>query len=215
VAAAQIRVVAGPHRRQRTQTVTWAALTTWRRESSQHPRAPVPLSSLFLRVRAPDNRRHVRACVVLWRGVMCSLRHSYLKWMLLYEEPDNSTVWLAKALPRDWLAAGAEEVVVEDATTRYGRVSYRLSAKLDSGAYTVSANVTLPPSYGKSPPAGGMRLRLRAPKAYARKLKSVTIGGKPWSAIDAEAETIDFSPSALKASPDLSAIVATFGSSDE
>ena len=48
--------------------------------------------------------------------------------------------------------------------------------------------------------------------AYARKLKSVTVGGKPWSAIDAEAETVDFSPSALKANPDLSKIVATFES---
>lgn len=142
---------------------------------------------------------------------------TYLKWMLLYEEPDNSTVWLAKALPRDWLEASAEEVVVSNATTRYGRVSYRLKAHLDSGGYTVSASVALPASYGISPPAGGVRLRLRTPATYARKLKSVTVGGKPWEAIDAAAETVDFSPSALKANPDLSKIVATFvsGGSDE
>ena len=137
---------------------------------------------------------------------------TYLKWMLLYEEPDNSTVWLAKALPRDWLTAGAEEVIVSNATSRYGRVSYHLSAHLDAGTYAVSAGVTLPASYSNFPPAGGVRLRLRAPAAYARKLKSVTVGGKPWSAIDAKAETVDFSPSTLKANPDLSKIVATFES---
>lgn len=109
---------------------------------------------------------------------------TYLKWMLLYEEPDSRTacgrhiimrqaytrwsadriacreggwctespasescagrtahyapslaclctqVWLAKALPRDWLDPSTSAVVVEDATTRYGRVSFRLKASL-------------------------------------------------------------------------------------
>ena len=142
-------------------------------------------------------------------GVVTST--TYLKWALLFEEPDNRTVWLAKALPRDWLAPGAEEVVVEDATTRYGRLSYRLDAKMTAGAYTVSANVSLPPSYAESPPTGGLRLRLRAPLAHAGKLKAVTVDGKPWAAIDAKAETVDFSAAALKAAPQLGSIVATFG----
>ena len=30
---------------------------------------------------------------------------TYLKWMLCFE-PDARTLWLAKATPRDWLAAG-------------------------------------------------------------------------------------------------------------
>ena len=142
-------------------------------------------------------------------GVVTST--TYLKWALLFEEPDNRTVWLAKALPRDWLAPGAEEVVVEDATTRYGRLSYRLDAKMTAGAYTVSANVSLPPSYAESPPTGGLRLRLRAPLPHAGKLKAVTVDGKPWAAIDAKAETVDFSAAALKAAPQLGSIVATFG----
>ena len=32
---------------------------------------------------------------------------TYLKWMLLFEEPNTRTVWLAKALPREWLGADA------------------------------------------------------------------------------------------------------------
>ena len=27
----------------------------------------------------------------------------YLKWALLFEEPENKTVWVGKAIPRDWL----------------------------------------------------------------------------------------------------------------
>lgn len=144
-------------------------------------------------------------------GVVTST--TYLKWMMLFEEPDNRTVWLAKALPRDWLTPGTEQVLVEGAPTRYGPVSYSLDAKLTAGTYTVAANVTLPPRFVAIPPRGGMRLRLRAPAVYAGKLKSVTVGGKNWAAIDAKAETIDFSVEALKAW-DASAgshIIATFG----
>ena len=37
-------------------------------------------------------------------GVMMS--PTYLKWMLLFDDPNTRTVWLAKALPREWLTAG-------------------------------------------------------------------------------------------------------------
>merc|ERR1711971_1095790 len=62
-------------------------------------------------------------------GVMTA--PTYLKWALLFEEPDNRTLWIAKALPRDWLAPGANQVVVERATSRYGSISFRLQAILD------------------------------------------------------------------------------------
>jgi hypothetical protein len=73
--------------------------------------------------------------------------------------------------------------------------------------------VALPPTYTSSPPRGGLRLRLRAPAAYAGKLKSVRVGGKAWAGIDAEAETVDFSAEALKSWAPGSGenIVATFG----
>ena len=32
---------------------------------------------------------------------------TYLKWMLLFEEPNNQTVWLAKAMPREWTCSSA------------------------------------------------------------------------------------------------------------
>ena len=161
-------------------------------------------------------------------GVMTA--PTYLKWALLYEEPDNRTLWVAKALPRDWLALGSGPgggpgggaragagagVVVEKATTRYGRVSYRLQPTQDptTKAYTIRANLTLSATFAVRAPAGGVRLRLRAPLPYAGKLKSVTVGGEAWAAIDAAAETVDFAAAKLTAeliTSGLPDIVATF-----
>ena len=129
---------------------------------------------------------------------------TYLKWMLLFEEPNTRTVWLAKALPREWLGADAgAPVKVSGAPTRYGPVSYALSAKGGSGGVeekggggatlTIVANVTLPATFaGGTGPPGGLRLRLRAPMPFAGKMTGVTVDGKAWADFDAQAETVNF-----------------------
>ena len=104
-------------------------------------------------------------------------------------------------------------MVVTNATTRYGRLSYRLQASSPAGdakSYQVKASVVLPATIAGAP--GGLRLRLRAPLPWGRKLASVTVGGKQWTRFDAAAETIDFSAQELKAAQlsDLESIVATF-----
>jgi len=147
-------------------------------------------------------------------GVMTA--PTYLKWALLFEEPDNRTVWLAKALPRDWLSPEGSPILVEKASSRYGRVSYRLQGALHPAtkAFTVNANVTLPARFVSSPPPGGLRLRLRAPVPYAGKLQRVTVGGKSWDDFDAAAETVDIAPAKLTAAlieSGLPDIVAIFG----
>ena len=138
---------------------------------------------------------------------------TYLKWMLLFEDPTNQTLWLAKATPREWLSPGQAAIVVTNGTTRYGRVSYQLRA-LPSAAtpaatpaaapaatsYSVRASVHLPATFGAAAtaPRGGVRLRLRAPTTRAGTLSRVLVGGKPWAAVDAAAETIDFDYEALQ-----------------
>ena len=75
------------------------------------------------------------------------------------------------------------------------------------------ANVSLPTSFAVSAPAGGVRLRLRAPLAYAGRLSGVSVGGRSWGGFNAAAETIDFSAAQLTASllaSGLPTIVATF-----
>ena len=138
-----------------------------------------------------------------------------LKWMLCFEEPQSRTLWLGKALPRDWLVQGEAPLVADSLTTRYGRISFQLEvATSKAGVYTVHANVTLPVSFATSGPGGGIRLRVRAPLEHAGKLSSVTVGGMSWSAFDAAEETIDVSAAKLTAElirNGLPEIVATFG----
>ena len=80
------------------------------------------------------------------------LAPTYLKWMLCFEEPESRKLWLAKATPRGWLAAGEAPLRAANLTTRYGRVSYTITppAATEGGNYTVRANVTLPPSFART-----------------------------------------------------------------
>ena len=147
---------------------------------------------------------------------------TYLKWMLCFEEPETKTLWLGKAVPRDWLAPGEAPLVASNLTTRYGRVSYGIAVAAatagggsDAAGYAVTASVTLPASFADAAtaPAGGLRLRIRAPAAHAGRLSGVTIGGKAWAGFSAAEETIDIAAGEL--TPELihdglPRIVATF-----
>ena len=128
---------------------------------------------------------------------------TYLKWMLLFEEPSTRTVWLAKATPREWLSGGSGQapIMVHSAPTRYGRISFSLHVlATHSSPFTVVANVTLPSTYiGATAPPGGIRLRMRVPLDHAGKLSYVTVGGKEWVHFDAAAETVNFAPEQLTA----------------
>lgn len=138
--------------------------------------------------------------------------------MLVFEEPETRTLWLAKATPRDWLRPENEPLAVERATTRYGRISFSLLA-VAAGAFTVKANVTVPGRFATtaSGPPGGLVLRIRAPVEHAGELSRVTVGGKEWRGFDAATETVTFKASELTAGlikDGLPEIMATFGTSD-
>lgn len=138
----------------------------------------------------------------------------YLRWALLFEDPEARALWLCKALPREWLAHG-ESVAMYGAPTRYGNVTMELHSHLE--ACTILANISVPASWATqsdSRPPGGVVLRLRAPKPYAGKLKTVTLAGQPWPSehVDATRETVEFTASALSAATiqRMTTIVATF-----
>ena len=143
-----------------------------------------------------------------------------LKWMLCFEEPETRTLWLAKATPRDWLAADEDPIVASQLATRYGRAAYTLAASAAPGGYTVHANVTMAAIFASSAattPAGGLRLRIRAPIEHAGKLSKVTVGGKPWADFDAAEETINFAADKLTAdlvATGLTNVVAVFGAGE-
>lgn len=108
------------------------------------------------------------------------------RWMLVFEELEAQRLWLAKAVPREWLEDG-KVTRVNDASTRWGRVSYTLVSEVKSG--TITAKLQLPPR--------GLAvetwLRLREPDT--RPMREVTVNGKPWSRFDPARELV-FLPAA-------------------
>jgi hypothetical protein len=102
------------------------------------------------------------------------------KWLLVFEDPQSDTVWLGKAVPRDWLEDG-KTTRVEDAPTQWGRIGFSMTSHVKSG--NVAAEVNLPKGF-----AAATKLRFRTPGSSP--LKSVTLNGKAWDNFDADSETV-------------------------
>ena len=102
------------------------------------------------------------------------------KWMLVFEDPLTSKIWLAKATPRAWLEHG-KRISVKGAPTRWGRVSYEITSDLPDA---LQATVTMPNGVGAP-----VVLRLRVPGG--RKITAVEVNGKSWDDYDADMETVN------------------------
>ncbi len=106
------------------------------------------------------------------------------KWMLVFEERDADILWLCRATPRRWLAAGGKGVVVKRATTRWGSINYSVRSIDET---SLVAKIEL--SDEMFP--GEIRLRLRTPSA--KTIKRVTVNGIPHADFDNDEEYIRFS----------------------
>jgi hypothetical protein len=102
------------------------------------------------------------------------------RWMLVFEDPESETVWLGKAVPREWLSEG-KTTAVSGAPTRWGHISFSITSHLNTG--TVTAELKLPSDY-----LAVTKLRLRVPGET--RIKTVSLNGKPWSQFDALEETV-------------------------
>ena len=105
------------------------------------------------------------------------------KWMLVFEDPDDPVLWLAKATPRDWLADG-KKIAVAGAPTRSGTVAFELRSEIARGR--ILGTLTLP---AEGSPAA-IKLRVRAPEG--KTVRSVRVSGKSWTAFDPREETVSF-----------------------
>jgi hypothetical protein len=106
---------------------------------------------------------------------------TFTKWMLVFEDPDNPVVWLAKATPRVWLEQG-KTIAVADAPTRFGNVGYELHSDIDHGK--ISAVLHLPQG-----DQAATKLRLRVPGGKV--LRSVTLNGALWNDFSPEQEIVN------------------------
>jgi len=102
------------------------------------------------------------------------------RWLLVFEDPESETLWLGKAIPREWLADG-KTVAVSGAPTRWGRVSYSITSHLHEDKVVVE--IDLPPGFSVS-----TKLRLRV--AEGPKIHGVTLNGIPWAQFDPTDETL-------------------------
>jgi hypothetical protein len=106
------------------------------------------------------------------------------KWMLVFEEPDDSVVWLARATPRTWLEQG-KKIAVTAAPTRFGKISYELRSNVEKDK--VSTVIHAPDDS-----AATIKLRCRTPGG--KKIRGVTINGEKWTDFSTEEEVVVIPP---------------------
>ncbi|HTS37348.1 MAG TPA: hypothetical protein VMH04_16845 [Candidatus Solibacter sp.] len=106
---------------------------------------------------------------------------TFTKWMLVFEEPDEPVLWLAKATPRVWLEQG-KTIGVSNAPTRFGNVGYELNSDIDHGK--IRAVLHLPEGY-----RAATKLRLRVPGG--KPLRAVKLNGISWSNFSPDKEVVN------------------------
>jgi hypothetical protein len=106
------------------------------------------------------------------------------KWMLVFEEPDDAVVWLARATPREWLVQG-KRIAVTDAPTRFGKISYELRSDVQHDK--IAAAIRTPAERTAT-----IKLRCRTPSG--KKIRAVTINGEKWTGFSAEQEVVTIPP---------------------
>jgi hypothetical protein len=92
-----------------------------------------------------------------------------VRWMLVLEDSDEEILYLAKGVPREWVASG-KLIQIQRAPTRWGRVSFSLSTKREEKS--VIGHVAL---MGATTPKE-LHFKLRLPVGMA--LERVTVNGE-------------------------------------
>ena len=91
-----------------------------------------------------------------------------LRWMLVFEDSAGEELFLARALPREWLGSG-EAIAIQAAPTRWGAVS--LTLRGDPASKRIDGTLTLP---AQAPARTWLTLRVPA----GTQLREVLIDGR-------------------------------------
>jgi hypothetical protein len=103
------------------------------------------------------------------------------RWMLVLEDSDEDCLYFARGVPRDWVASG-RPISIEQAPTRWGRVSMRLSARPDGKSVAASVTIARPGTPSK------IQVKLRVPKRTP--LRNVTVNGRPAEITGRDRDTV-------------------------
>lgn len=104
-------------------------------------------------------------CIPAQQTIPCVVR-----WMLALEDHDEDRLYLAKGLPRSWVASG-KPIGIEHAPTRWGRVSLQLRHRPQTKSVTATVELTRAGSPKE------LHVKLRMPVANA--VKVATVNGRP------------------------------------
>ena len=92
-----------------------------------------------------------------------------VRWMLVLEDSDEEKLYLAKGVPHDWVASG-KEIRIDRAPTRWGKISFKLTAMPSEKRIVASVALAHP----GSPKEVHLKLRLPA----QNKLVKLSINGR-------------------------------------
>jgi hypothetical protein len=104
-------------------------------------------------------------CIPAQQTIPCVVR-----WMLAIEDHDEDRLYLAKGVPRAWVASG-KPIGIEQAPTRWGRVSFQLQNRPESKSVTASVELA------RAGAPKEVHVKLRMPPASA--VKTAMVNGKP------------------------------------
>ncbi len=93
-----------------------------------------------------------------------------VRWMLVLEDSDEDRLYFGKGLPREWMASG-EDVRIDEAPTRWGRVKY--STKANLAAKSAIAQV----EFSQTTMPKELQVKFRLP--VANTIQSATVNGRP------------------------------------
>lgn len=106
-----------------------------------------------------------------------------VRWMLVLEDSDEDRLYLAKGVPRDWVASG-KEVKIQQAPTRWGRIDFMMQAQPEKKR--VVGRVELAQAGSPSE----LQVKLRLPSKYS--LKAATVNGRPAAFSGLHGDTVVF-----------------------
>jgi hypothetical protein len=101
--------------------------------------------------------------------------------LLVMEDGEGTSLWLARATPRHWLEQ-EKKISVKNAPTHFGTADYEIVSDVDNDK--INATVRMPT---RNPPKE-VWLRLRHPESAP--IQGVTVNGKPWAEFNKDKETI-------------------------
>jgi hypothetical protein len=106
-----------------------------------------------------------------------------VRWMLVLEDSDEDRLYLAKGVPRDWVASG-KEIKIQQAPTRWGRVNFSLQAQPEKK--TVVGRVEL----ARAGAPRELQVKFRLPDSH--RLKAATVNGRPATFSGLHGDTVVF-----------------------